>query len=536
MSQCARPDCQALAKSSCSGCGREQYCGSVCQKLDWKVHKSVCPILKKLSSQLQPYNEVVRITKEILASNKGNDLRVLEHLQSYADYQLGQQVTGKDYRERIDGQRIDNWDADIEILLQISNYMVKAFITKSSSLSSMIRNTDKGMFPHIERSTMARSDCEALAKSSCSGCGREQYCGSVCQKLDWKVHKSVCPILKKLSSRLQPYNEVVRITKEILASNKGNDLRVLEHLLSYADYQLGQQVAGRDYRERIDGQRIANWDVDIGILLQISNAMVEIYTSNSSLSPMIRDKGAFPHIERSLHILSPWMDTIDSDATNQSNSLNSIETNCLLKLSYALERNMAIMALNRNQYDVAERHSHRCLVNSRRFRIEGEEKTTSIFGALGLHVNLRQFQGDFSGAVTFAEEAYNLVVDAYDPVHPQVQEAASWLIDNLSQQGDFSNAERFAEQTYANLKDIKNGMDQEGEQVAKGASDLANVIFRQDDGDLIKAEGLARKSLRIRTHLNCSHSVGFSCTLLARILKKQDKLGDETKELFERSL
>jgi tetratricopeptide (TPR) repeat protein len=342
--------------------------------------------------------------------------------------------------------------------------------------------------------------------------------------------------LKKLSSRLQPYNEVVRITKEILASNKGNDLRVLEHLLSYADYQFGQQVAGRDYRERIDGRRIDNWNVDIEILLQISNAMVEIYTSNSSLSPMIRDKGMFPHVERSLQILSPWMDTIDFDATHQSNSITSAKAHYLLEISCTLERNMAMLAFSRSQYDIAERHSHRCLVNSRRFRIEGEEKTTSILGALGLHVNLRQFQGDFSGAVTFAEEAYNLVVDAYDPVHPQVQEAAGWLIDCLKQQGDFSNAERFAEQTYSNLRDIKNGMDQEGRQVAKGAYNLSDVIFRQDNGDLIKAEGLARESLRIRTKLHHSHGVGLSCMLLAKILVKQKRFGDETKELFERSL
>jgi tetratricopeptide (TPR) repeat protein len=305
---------------------------------------------------------------------------------------------------------------------------------------------------------------------------------------------------------------------------------------SYADYQFGQQVAGRDYRERIDGQRIANWNVDIEILLQISNDMVGIYASSSSLSTMIRDKEMFPHLERSLQILSPWMDTIDSYATNQSNSINSTKLHHLLEKSWTLEQNMATLALKRNQYDIAERHIHRCLVNSRRFRIEGEDKITSIFEALGLYVTLRQYQGDLPGAVTFAEEAYNLVVDAYDPVHPQVQEAASWLIDSLSQQGDFSNAERFAEQTYANLRDIKNGMDQEGKQLAEGAYDLSDVIFQQDDGDLIKAEGLARESLRIRTQLHCSPGLGLSCLLLARLLKKQDKFGDETKDLFERSL
>jgi hypothetical protein len=86
MSQCARPDCQIAAKSSCSGCGREQYCCSICQKQDWKAHKSICAILKRLPNELQSYNEAARITKEILASKKRTDVRVLEHLLLFADF------------------------------------------------------------------------------------------------------------------------------------------------------------------------------------------------------------------------------------------------------------------------------------------------------------------------------------------------------------------------------------------------------------------------------------------------------------------
>jgi hypothetical protein len=74
--------------------------------------------------------------------------------------------------------------------------------------------------------------------------------------------------LKKLPNKLQSYNEAARVIKETLASNKGNDIRVLEHLPSYADNQFGQQVEGKDYRERTDGQHIANWDVDINILVR----------------------------------------------------------------------------------------------------------------------------------------------------------------------------------------------------------------------------------------------------------------------------
>jgi hypothetical protein len=348
----------------------------------------------------------------------------------------------------------------------------------------------------------------------------------------------MCPVLKKLSNTLQPYHEVVQVIEGILVSKKGDCIRILEHLLPYAEYQFGKPIIGKIYRERTDGQRIANWDVDIGIFFQISNKLVDLSAENSSLGTMIRDKGMFPHLEKSLHILSPWMATIDTDNTNQSNSLNSKQKNYLLEESRYLERKMALVAMNRNEFDLAEGHCLRSLVNSRRIGLEGEEKTTFVFLALGDYVNLRQAQGDYSGAVSFAEEAYNLVVDAYDPGHPEVQETAGWLIAYLIGKGDFFNAERFAEQTYANLRDNKNGINQEGELVAESAHNWADVILRQEYGDLIKAEGLARESILIldQLHKTDDSRVSGNCMLLARILQRQGKFGDETKELLESSL
>jgi hypothetical protein len=385
-------------------------------------------------------------------------------------------------------------------------------------------------------SQCARPDCQIAANSSCSGCGREQYCGSVCQKLDWKAHKSICAILKKLPNQLQFYPEAARIINEILASNKGNDIRVLEHLLSYADNQFGQHVEGRDYRERTDGQRITNnWDLDFGILYDISSRMTNFYVENLSHSPIILSNKIFPHLERTLNILKPWMVIMDSDASNRSIGLNFEEKNYLLKLSSNIEQNMALVATNRNQFDVAEGHCHRCLANVRRLGVEGEDKITLIFQALDNYARLRQRAGDISGAVTFAEEAYNVVVETYDCVHPQVQQAAGMLIECLMQKGDLFNAERFAQQTYENLRDRKNGMDQEGEEVALGSYNLANVIHGQY-GDLLKAEKLAREALLIREQLNNFNEAARSCDLLGRILQSQGKFGDETKGLFERSL
>jgi flagellar hook assembly protein FlgD len=106
-------------------------------------------------------------------------------------------------------------------------------------------------------------------------------------------------------------------------------------------------------------------------------------------------------------------------------------------------------------------------------------------------------------------------VEAYDPVH-QVQEAAVILIHILIEKGDLYEAERYSQVTYGNLRDKKNGIDEESEGVAEGAYNLTDLIYQQN-GDLIKAEELARESLRIASLLNDNnhHTVGRSCNLLA---------------------
>jgi hypothetical protein len=158
----------------------------------------------------------------------------------------------------------------------------------------------------------ARPGCPASAKSECSACAREHYCGSSCQKADWKVHKSMCPTLKKLSEKLQPYREVIQIIEEIQASEKGKDIRILEHLLSYADFQFGKRNIGKDYRERENGERLSNWTVEIAHLYGIVRRMCKHYTQDISMSHMGTTYLLAPHLDRSLLLLNPWMIHLDS--------------------------------------------------------------------------------------------------------------------------------------------------------------------------------------------------------------------------------
>jgi hypothetical protein len=66
---------------------------------------------------------------------------------------------------------------------------------------------------------------------------------------------------------------------------------------------------------------------------------------------------------------------------------------------------------------------------------------------------------------------------------------------------------------------------------------LADVKYQLQE-DEIKAEELVRDALRIRLKLHGlgDNNVAVSSFLLARILMNQDKMGDETRDLFERSL
>jgi hypothetical protein len=78
----------------------------------------------------------------------------------------------------------------------------------------------------------------------------------------------------------------------------------------------------------------------------------------------------------------------------------------------------------------------------------------------------------------------------------KVQEAASTLIRYLIHKGDLGPAETFAQMTLDSLKDPMNELDQQSEAVAQGYHDYATVINKLN-GDLDKAEKLARESLRI---------------------------------------
>jgi hypothetical protein len=160
-------------------------------------------------------------------------------------------------------------------------------------------------------------NCYKAAHCRCSGCDKEKYCSAECQKIHWKSHKPLCPILKKLSNELRPYDEVSQVIMETLFSAKGRIIRVLEYLLSYAEFQFGEEVSGKDYRERDNGERIDNWVVEMTFLHGINKQLAETYRTNMSLSNIVRDNLAFPYREKSIKILTSMLHSHKLDAIEQ---------------------------------------------------------------------------------------------------------------------------------------------------------------------------------------------------------------------------
>jgi hypothetical protein len=346
--------------------------------------------------------------------------------------------------------------------------------------------------------------------------------------VDWKAHKLICKTLKKLSHQLQPYREVVRLIGEILDEkfdreklDEKLDARVLKQLLSYAEYQFGNRVPLRVYYERDNGERIDNWTVEIKLLIRICIKLANLYIADESLGMIGRNDLRFPLYEKMLDLLRPWSADLNSDSTVRIDSMTENQMNEISYQSSSIEIAIAIIHMQRSNFNLVEIHCQRGLSHARLYEGTEDKKTDLLCKALNTFYRLRVVERNYADALTFAEETYNCAAVAYNPVHPKVQSAASTLIECLTLKGDLCKAELFAQMTLDSLRDPKNGLDQQSEAVAKGYYDLASVIEEQR-GDMVKAEKLVRESIRIRVLVNSDDLfLKQSISLLTSVLRIQ---------------
>jgi hypothetical protein len=154
-------------------------------------------------------------------------------------------------------------------------------------------------------------------------------------------------------------------------------------------------------------------------VIPIYLSLVTVCIGDTSLSRIVFDDISFSYFEKVLEALKPWSLYVDSDVVNRVDNLSKDQIDKILKLSSETELSLAIIHDHRNEFDVSEIHHQRSLSYARRYNEEGETKTTLLLKIFTRYCHLQIIRGDFAGAVTLAEEAYNCVAIAYNPVHPQ---------------------------------------------------------------------------------------------------------------------
>jgi tetratricopeptide (TPR) repeat protein len=127
VTECARPGCDQLGTKGCSACSKESYCSAECQKTDWKYHKPFCHLIKHMPVVLMPfrdvYSTVVKVLnqKEPLIAKIGMHryIRLMQHAATFTKNQFGEHIERTSHYFRENGDSIDAWEVEIDILYQI---------------------------------------------------------------------------------------------------------------------------------------------------------------------------------------------------------------------------------------------------------------------------------------------------------------------------------------------------------------------------------------------------------------------------------
>jgi hypothetical protein len=130
--------------------------------------------------------------------------------------------------------------------------------------------------------------------------------------------------------------------------------RFLKHLIDYVERQFGDRVLGEVYRESFNGERINNWELEIEMFLPLSGDLVNNYMVDKSLSRIDRDNLCLPCLEKMLKLVKSWSADFNLNCTSRTNNLFKDQMNYVLAASSQIERQIATIYTNRNEFNLAE--------------------------------------------------------------------------------------------------------------------------------------------------------------------------------------
>lgn len=173
-------------------------------------------------------------------------------------------------------------------------------------------------------------------------------CGNAeCQKKDWKIHKIVCHLIKRMPDTLLQYGHVWPVIKEELFIPEGDSVilvklgskryfKLLQHTAAFAEHQFGKRIAGKADYQRENGNCLDNWIVEISIL---SSIYIKLGEHISAVDHTM--KNSIPYYLKALAVFEPWIVQIDLSASERTDILDEQQTELLRDLQSKIEGNLS---------------------------------------------------------------------------------------------------------------------------------------------------------------------------------------------------
>jgi hypothetical protein len=375
-------------------------------------------------------------------------------------------------------------------------------------------------------------NCTRIGSSHCSACQNVSYCSVECQRANWKDHKITCG--KELLSEGELLSFLIDVLDKAsrldLEDKRGKNISYLKSAVLFAEYQLGDQVRGECFRRLKNGVIFRNdW-----LLYDIRSMLIDCYMKQNTAASHDFALGYATETQAQLEIRG----STDGDRKTFSHYVYGVNTH--------LSNYYTFMARN----EEALHHMKEALTAARHIGYENNGESSNLIEALK---NMAHISGliENGEAIKYAEEAYILVSGENAPEHPDVQGAATCLIDTCLETGNFVDAERFARINYECLIDSNNKTDRNSTAFTYAKSQLARVWFKTPPDQRIggpeaaeEAETLLRESCDIMEKMQrvegfddpVTACLSSSHGLLAEVMMARGKKGSEVEKTLLRAL
>lgn len=76
---------------------------------------------------------------------------VLKHVLAYTEFQFGDRIPGKSYREHSNGDRLSNFKVEIECILPTISNITNIYSNEPLDMKNSLINQDNMLCPYVEK-------------------------------------------------------------------------------------------------------------------------------------------------------------------------------------------------------------------------------------------------------------------------------------------------------------------------------------------------------------------------------------------------